>query len=110
MLLATDASSKQGGVRTVCKLLEDQDASYARILASNMVLEPDVRVLLATQEGNVIFAQTKGLDSDMGSLLRECLAIANGKGGGTRDFAQGSVPKAADVARVLEEARKRLHK
>jgi len=110
MLLATDARSAHGGIRTVCKVLEDQDSSYARILASNMVLEPGVRVLLATHEGNVIFAQSKGLDGDMGSLLRECLAVANGKGGGTKDFAQGSVPKASDAARVLDEARNRLHR
>ncbi len=110
MLLATDARSERGGVRTVCKVLEGQDANYARILASNMVLEPNVRALLATQEGNVIFAQSKGLDADMGGLLKECLALAGGKGGGAKDFAQGSVPKGADPAKVLDEAQKRLQR
>jgi alanyl-tRNA synthetase len=108
MFLASEARTDSAGVRTVCKLVEEQDAGYARTLATNMAKEPNVRVLLGTQEGNVIFAQSKNLEGDLGKVLRESLASAGGKGGGGRDFAQGSVPNAADTKRVLEEAMKLL--
>ncbi len=109
MLLATDRrAGKAGRPSVVCKVLEDQDPSYMRIIATKIVGQPAMRVLLATREGHVIFAQSNGLDADMNALLRECLAAFGGKGGGTRDFAQGSVGKAADVARLLDQALARL--
>ncbi len=109
MLLATDRrAGKAGRPGVVCKVLEDQDPTYMRMIATKIVGQPDMRVLLATREGHVIFAQSNGLDADMNALLRECLAAFGGKGGGTRDFAQGSVGRESDVARLLDQALARL--
>jgi alanyl-tRNA synthetase len=36
--------------------------------------------------------------------LREKLGAAGGKGGGTRDFAQGTVPGTANVESILHSA------
>jgi alanyl-tRNA synthetase len=109
MLLATDRRpGRAGGPGIVCKVLENQDAAYMRMIATKIVGGPGMRVLLATREGHVIFAQSTGLDADMNALLRECLTAAGGKGGGTHDFAQGSVGQSADVARILEQAMARL--
>jgi len=109
MLLATDRQpGRAGGPGIVCKVLENQDAAYMRMIATKIVGGPGMRVLLATREGNVIFAQSTGLDADMNALLRECLTAVGGKGGGTHDFAQGSVGQSADVARILEQAMARL--
>jgi alanyl-tRNA synthetase len=44
----------------------------------------------------------------MNTLLREALAAAGGKGGGTRDFAQGSVRDPRELERVLRAALQRL--
>jgi alanyl-tRNA synthetase len=105
------ASTAAGGVRTMCKLLEDQDSVYARLLANRLVSAPGVRALLGTRDGHVIFAQSQGLGGDMNTLLRECLAAAGGKGGGSKDFAQGRVAaEGSAVERVLEDARSRLEK
>jgi len=109
MLLATDRrAGKAGRPGVVCKVLGDQDPTYMRMIATKIVGQPDMRVLLATREGHVIFAQSNGLDADMNALLRECLAAFGGKGGGTRDFAQGTVGKESDVARLLDQALARL--
>jgi alanyl-tRNA synthetase len=111
MLLATEGRvGKDGKPGVVSQILEDPDPSYVRLLATKIIGQANVRAILGTRGGHVIFAQSSGLDGDMNSLLRECLTAANGKGGGSRDFAQGSLPDPNGVESVLEQALQRLEK
>lgn len=111
MLLATEGRvGKDGRPGFVSQILEDPDPSYMRLVATKIVGQANMRAILATRAGHVIFAQSSGLNGDMNLLLRECLATANGKGGGTRDFAQGSLPDPTRVESVLELALQRLDK
>jgi len=59
----------------------------------------------------VVFAQTPPLVSsnsngfpDMGVMLKQMLASIGGRGGGTRDFAQGGVPAGSNVEQLLQQA------
>jgi alanyl-tRNA synthetase len=105
MLLATEGrAGKAGKPGVVSRVLEEQDPSYLRLLATKIVAQPNVRAILGTRGGHVIFAQSPGLEGDMNSLLRDCLSNAGGKGGGTRDFAQGSLPDASRVESVVQRA------
>ncbi len=71
--------------------------------------EPGVRALLASRAGgHVVFAQSHGLDADMNALLREVIEAAGGKGGGSKDFGQGSIANAGAVETVLDRASERL--
>ena len=99
-----------GERRLLVKVLPEADASYLRLLASRLVREAGVQVLLANQgtPAAVVFAQSAGLDADMNALLRETLAKVGGKGGGGRDFAQGSAPDGRQLEEVLAEVRQRL--
>jgi alanyl-tRNA synthetase len=109
MLLATERRAvKAGEPGVVMRMLDEADASYARILATKVVEHGRVRALIGTRDGHVIFAQSVGLPGDMNALLRECLAAAGGKGGGSKDFAQGSVSDAARVEEILANAAERL--
>jgi alanyl-tRNA synthetase len=111
MLLATEGRiGKDGHPGVVSQILEDPDPSYMRLLATKIVGQKNVRAILATRAGHVIFAQSAGLNGDMNTLLRECLDGANGKGGGSRDFAQGSLPDPSHVESVLGQALQRLEK
>ncbi len=107
--LLADAE-KSGDRRVVAKVLAEADAGYVRQVASRMVKEPGVQVLLAGrgQPAAVVFAQSTGLEADMGALLREALAGLGGKGGGSKDFAQGSAPEAAQLEKALAEVGRRL--
>lgn len=40
----------------------------------------------------------------MGALLKQVLALLGGRGGGSRDFAQGGVPAGANVEQILQQA------
>ena len=44
----------------------------------------------------------------MGRVLRDVLSPAGGKGGGSKEFAQGTVPEAANIDDLLSQARTRL--
>lgn len=111
MLLATEGRvGKEGRPGVVSQVLSDADPSYMRLLAMKITAQPHVRAILGTREGHVVFAQTAGLGADMSALLKESLAIADGKGGGSRDFAQGSLPDGKRVESVLEHALQRLEK
>jgi alanyl-tRNA synthetase len=109
MLLATERRAvKAGEPGVVVRVLDEADASYARMLTTKIVEQGRVRALIGTRGGHVIFAQSSGLPGDMNALLRECLASAGGKGGGSKDFAQGSVSDAARVEEVLAKAAEKL--
>ncbi len=108
-LLSTTPCGSGGTARVVMHVFENAEPGYLRMVATNVVAEAGVQALLATRlGGHVVFAQTPGLAADMNALLRESLQAAGGKGGGTRDFAQGSVPSGVRVEAILVAAKERL--
>jgi alanyl-tRNA synthetase len=111
-LLASHAESATapGGVRVIAAAIEGATPAYLGLLAAKLVAEAGgvVALLASGATGNVVFAQTKGLAHDMGALLRQTLAQFGGKGGGAKDFAQGSVPDPAKAAEVIALAQKSL--
>ncbi|HEV2386745.1 MAG TPA: DHHA1 domain-containing protein [Candidatus Acidoferrales bacterium] len=85
---------------------DEADAAFLRQLAARVVAEPGVRVVLASRAArHFVFAQSKGAAGDMNKLLREIIVPAGGKGGGSKDFAQGTVPEAANLDDLLAKAR-----
>jgi alanyl-tRNA synthetase len=92
-VLWNDASAAADGSRIVRCVLDSAEADYLRQLATRILECGRGFVLLAARPGaHLVFAQSPGLPGDMNALLRGALAPAGGKGGGTRDFAQGSCP------------------
>lgn len=108
-LVARGESSAASGAKTVSAVLEDAAPAYLALLAAKMTAEANVVALLASRaSGHVVFAQTKSGRADMGALLREALSAVGGKGGGTKDFAQGKIPNAADADRMVQQAKQNL--
>jgi len=107
-----EAAAGCGSVRTVQRVLEGAEADYLRLLATRIVeLGRGVALLGARPGGHLVFAQAAGLAGDMNMVLRAVLAETGGKGGGTRDFAQGSCPDPATPGRlegILRAAAARL--
>ena len=106
-LLASQPST--GALRVISSALEEATPSYLGLLAAKLVAEANVVALLASRaSGHVVFVQTKGLPHDMGALLRDTLEPFGGKGGGAKDFAQGSVMDVVKAADVIAHAKKIL--
>jgi alanyl-tRNA synthetase len=106
----TQASSQ--APRIIAATLDDASANYLGMLAAKLAGEANVIALLASRvTGHIVFAQTKGMSpatNDMGALLRETIKDFGGKGGGSKDFAQGSLPNPGDVAKAIQRAQDSL--
>jgi len=108
-LLASQPATGVSEPRVIAAALEDATPAYLGLLAAKLVAEADVVALLASRAtGHVVFAQTKGMAHDMGGLLRDALKQFGGKGGGAKDFAQGSVADASKARGAVEQASKAI--
>jgi alanyl-tRNA synthetase len=97
--------------RTVTGVLADADMEYLRSVATNIIAEPGVVALLGSESnGFIVLAKSEGVPGDMSALLREAVKACGGKGGGTKDFAQGSVPESSNLDRILRHAAERAAK
>ena len=97
--------------RIVMGILADADMEYLRTVATNIISEPGVVALLGSENnGSVVMAKSEGVAGDMNALLREAVKSCGGKGGGTKEFAQGSVPEGNDLDRILRHAAERASK
>jgi alanyl-tRNA synthetase len=70
-------------------------------------------VASTADSAGIVFAQTPASGSDtksgaadMGALLKQVLSSVGGRGGGSRDFAQGGIPAGCtvNVEKLLREA------
>lgn len=105
-LLAGSSPQNSGAARVVVAAIEDAAPGYLALLTARLTAQAGVVALVASRSsGHVAFAQSKGLPGDMGALLRATLKEFGGKGGGPKDFAQGSIADASVVDKLLARAR-----
>jgi len=110
-LLAKISPGAADSARIVDAVLEDATPAYLGLVAGKIVARPNIIGLLAGRStGHIAFAQSSGGKTDVGKLLREILTEFDGKGGGKKDFAQGSIPDAAQVEVLISRAKEVLGK
>jgi alanyl-tRNA synthetase len=70
-------------------------------------LAPNVVALLGTSspQAALVFAQSSGQNHDMGARMKETLGKFGGRGGGSKDMAQGGLPEASQVEPALAFAK-----
>jgi alanyl-tRNA synthetase len=99
------------GRKLVVRSFSDRDLNYLKLLAQKLTRQPSaVIALLATESPQpaLVFAQSAGQPYDMGALLKETMAKLGGRGGGTKDLAQGGVAKPEGLAAALAAAAQTL--
>ena len=74
------------------------DASYAKMLASKIAAQAEQTIAVigwipedSASPATVVLSRSADLDLDCGTVLRTTLASHGGRGGGSKDMAQGSV-------------------
>ncbi len=108
-LLARSSTSNGVAPRIISAAIDDATPGYVNLLAARLAAETGVIALLASKtSGHVVFAQTRGGSCDVGALLRDNIKKFGGKGGGSRDFAQGSVPNPSNADQLLYLAKETL--
>jgi alanyl-tRNA synthetase len=104
-VLLADAP-EANGLRIVMRTLSGRDLSFVKLLAQKLTrLSPGVVVaLLATTspQPSLVFAQSAGQPFDMGALMKQTMTKTGGRGGGSKDLAQGGIPNADGIEATLK--------
>jgi len=100
-------TGETNGRKIVIRSFSDRDMNFMKLLAQQLTrLAPNVIALLATTspQPSLVFAQSAGQPHDMGALMKEMIVKLGGRGGGSKDMAQGGVPNANGIDAVLHSA------
>lgn len=103
--------TEAGGARLVVRGIADRTPDELKRLAQRITAGGAAVALLGLEAGgraHLVFAQSPGLPFDMGAALKSACARLGGRGGGTRDLAQGGAPEAGRLGAALEEAARQL--
>ena len=113
------------GRKIVVRKFSDRDIGFAKLFAQKVTRAGTPAIALVASSVDppgLVFAQTSsqtssqnlapgsggtpGSTADMGALLKQVLSSVGGRGGGSRDFAQGGVPAGSNinVAELLQQA------
>jgi alanyl-tRNA synthetase len=101
---------EKNGRKLVVRTLSDRDLNFVKLLAQKLTRQATSIALLATSSPQpaLVFAQSAGQPDDMAALLKQTMAKLGGRGGGSKDLAQGGVPSSEGLADALAEAAKAL--
>jgi len=114
--MAFDALHDQAetnGRKIVVRAFSDRDIAFAKLFAQKVTRAGTPAIALVASSVDppgLVFAQTQsglsGATADMGALVKQVLLSVGGRGGGSRDFAQGGVPAASNVnvEQLLQQA------
>jgi alanyl-tRNA synthetase len=103
-VLLADAP-EANGLQIVVRTLSGRDLGFVKLLAQKLTrLSPGVVALLATTspQPSLVFAQSAGQPFDMGALMKQTMTKTGGRGGGSKDLAQGGIPNADGIEATLK--------
>jgi alanyl-tRNA synthetase len=85
------SAPERGGSRVVRRLFEADEGKKAKMMAHAVAKHASAIAFLGVKgkPATLFFSQSPGGRVDMAEVLKQTLAEFGGKGGGTRDFAQG---------------------
>jgi alanyl-tRNA synthetase len=98
------ATASRNGHKIITQVFSDRDLPFLKLLAQKLTrLEPNVVGLLGStvEQPSLVFAQSAGQPFDMGALMKEALAKLGGRGGGSKDMAQGGPQRMEELGSVL---------
>ncbi len=107
---AARLAARAGPIAEELEVPAGDAASYLRAVGQALAAEGRLALLGARGDGRAFlcFARPKGTGPDLGALLREAVAILDGKGGGAPDLAQGGGPRAEKLGEAIALARGRV--
>jgi alanyl-tRNA synthetase len=107
---AVRLAARAGAIAEELEVPAGDAASYLRAVGQALAAEGRLALLGARGDGRALlcFARPKGAGPDLGALLREAVAVLDGKGGGAPDLAQGGGPRAEKLGEAIALARGRV--
>jgi alanyl-tRNA synthetase len=106
-LLLQNCTPDANGMRIIAESLREESPELLLPLATEIAKnEKAVALLVHEGTGQLVFAQHAGAGRDLNTLLRQLLAEAPGKGGGTKDFVRAKLADPSKAGAALELARR----
>jgi alanyl-tRNA synthetase len=105
-LAALHSQPETNGRKIIVRVFSDRDVAFAKLFAQKATRTATPAIALVARAADppgLVFAQTPGGAADMGALLKQVLSSVGGRGGGSRDFAQGGVPAGSTVNINVEQ-------
>jgi alanyl-tRNA synthetase len=100
-----------GARKIITRTFPDRDLSFIKLLGQKLTRQSSSAVALLgviSTPAALVFAQSSGQPFDMGALMKEALAKLGGRGGGTKDMAQGGPSQGEAIEATLHELAERL--
>lgn len=100
------ATLSASGTKLVTQFFPARDLAFIKLLAQKLTRAGQCVALLACggSQPSLVFAQTPGLNNDMGALMKQTLQSLGTRGGGNKDMAQGGAPDAERAEHAIVEA------
>jgi len=105
-------SPETGGRKVMVRVFHDRDLTFIKLLAQRLTRQSKgvVALLGSTQDqAALVFAQSSGQPFDMGALMKDTLARLGGRGGGSKDMAQGGPSQIEGMEGALADLAMRLN-
>jgi alanyl-tRNA synthetase len=102
---------ESGGRKIIVRTFPDRDLTFIKLLAQRLTRQsPGAVAFLGTtcDQPAIVFAQSSGQPFDMGALMKEMLMRLGGRGGGSKDMAQGGPAQVEEMEAALAELAARL--
>ncbi len=99
------------GRKMIVRTFSDRDLTFIKLLAQRLTRQGSgvVTLLAVTSEPPaLVFAQSSGQPFDMGKLMKESLVRLGGRGGGSKDMAQGGPTQIEGLEATLTEIASQL--
>ena len=100
-----------GGRKIIVRTFPDRDLAFIKLLAQRLTRRSAGVVAflgITSDQPALVFAQSSGQPFDMGGLMKEILARLGGRGGGSKDMAQGGPAQVEGMQSALVELAARL--
>lgn len=99
------------GRKLIVRTFSGRDLNFLKLLAQKLMRQSSAVIALLANDSPqpaVVFAQSAGQPHDMGKLLKETLTKLGGRGGGSKDLAQGGAPTAQGLDAAIAAAAQSL--
>jgi alanyl-tRNA synthetase len=102
---------ESGGRKIIVRTFPDRDLTFIKLLAQRLTRQSAGVVAflgITSDQPALVFAQSSGQPFEMGGLMKEMLARVGGRGGGSKDMAQGGPAQVEGMEAALTELAARL--
>jgi alanyl-tRNA synthetase len=110
LLRAAEEHPARSGQKLVVEFFAERNLEFIKMLAQKLIRLDKVTVFVGCggEQPSLVFAQTPGLTSDMGSLMKATMRKLGTRGGGNRDMAQGGAPDAGSAEQALRDTASKI--